>query len=96
MRFQELAMIPLSGRWDLSDSDGDYTLSVTFPGDIHTALLEHGIIPDPFLARNELEVQWVGARDWIARRTFELEESELEEYQVDVNGPVPGKPARQP
>ena len=36
----------------------------TVPGCIHTDLMAHGIIPDPFMGTNEDSVQWVGNRDW--------------------------------
>ncbi|MFC0542554.1 glycoside hydrolase family 2 protein [Kutzneria chonburiensis] len=34
------------------------------PGCVHTDLLAAGVIPDPLLDRNELEVAWVGRSDW--------------------------------
>ncbi|MCQ2300390.1 MAG: hypothetical protein MJZ81_09735 [Bacteroidales bacterium] len=34
------------------------------PGCIHTDLLHNGLIPDPFVASNEDEVQWVADREW--------------------------------
>ncbi|MFI9274511.1 glycoside hydrolase family 2 protein [Kitasatospora sp. NPDC052896] len=34
------------------------------PGCVHTDLLAAGLIPDPFLDRNELDVAWVGRADW--------------------------------
>jgi beta-mannosidase len=34
------------------------------PGSVHTDLLAQGRIPDPFVADNELRVQWVAERDW--------------------------------
>jgi beta-mannosidase len=36
---------------------------------VHTDLLAAGLIPDPFLGRNETEVAWVGRREW----TYEVE-----------------------
>ncbi|WP_328874400.1 glycoside hydrolase family 2 protein [Streptomyces sp. NBC_00287] len=38
------------------------------PGCVHTDLLAAGVIPDPFLGRNETEVAWVGRRDWTYER----------------------------
>lgn len=39
----------------------------TVPGFIHTDLLAHGLIPDPYLATNEDSVQWVGDSTWTYR-----------------------------
>nr|RBQ83252.1 hypothetical protein FVER53263_06511 [Fusarium verticillioides] len=36
----------------------------------HIDLIENGIIPDPFLDMNELEVEWVGETAWTYRTTF--------------------------
>ena len=41
------------------------------PGDVHTALLEAGVIPDPYRGRNEYAVRWVADRDWTLTRTFD-------------------------
>jgi beta-mannosidase len=40
------------------------------PTVVHLDLIEHGVIPDPFIGLNELQVQWVGERDWIYRVDF--------------------------
>jgi len=36
----------------------------TIPGCAHTDLMVLGKIPDPFIGKNELEVQWIGDQDW--------------------------------
>ena len=63
-------MIHLDGIWHLTDEHGEYETTVAFPGDIHTALLAAGIIPDPFIGTNEAAVQWVARRGWRAWRSF--------------------------
>ena len=37
------------------------------PGDVHSALLAAGLIPDPYHGRNEYDVRWVADRDWTLR-----------------------------
>ncbi|KAF7593620.1 hypothetical protein BBP40_011138 [Aspergillus hancockii] len=49
------------------------------PTVVHLDLVEHGVIPDPFIDLNELQAQWVGERDWIYR--VELETPELGDDQ---------------
>src|SRR5215471_20535502 len=39
------------------------------PGTVHFHLQKLGKIPDPYDARNELEVQWVDEQDWELWRT---------------------------
>ncbi|MDG9687411.1 glycoside hydrolase family 2 protein [Streptomyces sp. DH18] len=43
---------------------GQELLPAQVPGCVHTDLLTAGVIPDPFLDRNETEVAWVGRRAW--------------------------------
>ena len=40
------------------------------PGCIHLDLLDHKLIPDPFIDLNEKEVQWISDRDWDYRMVF--------------------------
>ncbi|MPY56888.1 glycoside hydrolase family 2 protein [Streptomyces spongiae] len=58
---------PLTEGWTLR-YDGR-ALPAAVPGCVHTDLLAAGVIPDPFLGRNETEVAWVGRREW----TYETE-----------------------
>lgn len=47
-------------------------LPAQVPGSVHTDLMSLGRIPDPFVADNELHVQWVAERDWEYRVLFQL------------------------
>ncbi len=60
----------LEGTWKLSGAGKIGTAQI--PGDFHTALLNAGLIPDPYYAMNESDVQWVGKTDWTIERTFEF------------------------
>ncbi|NNN32983.1 glycoside hydrolase family 2 protein [Streptomyces sp. S3(2020)] len=61
-----LQATPLTDGWILRH-DGD-ALPASVPGCAHTDLLAAGVIPDPFLGRNETEVAWVGRREWTYER----------------------------
>ncbi len=68
--------LSLSGIWKLSGTDDDgnaLECSATVPGDVHSALFDAGLIPDPFHGRNERRVQWVGRHDWTFSRKFEVD-----------------------
>ncbi|MFE7761723.1 glycoside hydrolase family 2 protein [Streptomyces sp. NPDC057438] len=58
---------PLTEGWILRHEGK--SLPAEVPGCVHTDLLAAGLIPDPFLGRNETEVAWVGRREW----TYEVE-----------------------
>ncbi|MFF3379141.1 glycoside hydrolase family 2 protein [Streptomyces sp. NPDC002680] len=57
-----LEATPLTEGWTVRYEGGE--LPATVPGCVHTDLLAAGIIPDPFIGRNETEVAWVGRREW--------------------------------
>ncbi|MDQ1025455.1 beta-mannosidase [Streptomyces umbrinus] len=63
-----LDVTPIDEGWILRH-DGA-ALPATVPGCVHTDLLAAGVIPDPFLGRNETDVAWVGRRDWTYETTL--------------------------
>lgn len=69
--------INLNGKWTLFDVNKKYCCDATVPGTNYFALMEQGIIPDPFYKTNEKDVQWVGREDWYFKRKFELSEDAL-------------------
>jgi beta-mannosidase len=40
------------------------SIAATVPGCVHTDLLAAGLIPDPYLDRNELALEWIGHQRW--------------------------------
>lgn len=70
--------ISLFGHWDLKDETGEYSLPFELPGDGITALHNEGLISDPYFGRNEYDLRWICERDWIARRTFTVEDTDLD------------------
>ena len=74
----------LTGEWELSDASGEKVRSVpaVVPGDVHSALLESGIIEDTYYSTNELDALWVGREDWVFRRRFTLESGFLSHRSI--------------
>ncbi|KAL2862520.1 beta-mannosidase [Aspergillus lucknowensis] len=76
--------IPLREGWEYRASDapegdaGTWSNAQPLPTSIHLDLLADGKIPDPFLAQNETEVQWVGTKTWIYRTRFTIPVSVLQ------------------
>ncbi|MDI7863539.1 glycoside hydrolase family 2 protein [Rhizobiaceae bacterium n13] len=77
-------LIDLAGIWALSSADGEHAASMSLPGDVHSALESAGIIPDPYFARNEDDIQWVAEKDWIVERHFVLEDASGDWY-LDID-----------
>ena len=42
------------------------------PGTSHTALLEAGLIPDPYVDRHEEDLAWMRRTDWAYERDLDL------------------------
>jgi beta-mannosidase len=66
-------VIPLDKNWEFRQADKDDSkfLPVSqFPTNVHLDLQHHGLIPDPYIGKNELAVQWVGEAQWTYRTTF--------------------------
>ena len=78
----------LDGKWSLRPADNaaisrntaffseNEKLEMNLPGDVHSTLLERGIIKDPYYAKNELEMLWVGQNGWNLSRDFSYEKEE--------------------
>ena len=64
-------MLDLAGSWEIRSADGKHKAAYLVPGDVHSSLIAAGIIPDPYIGRNEYDVRWVAEQDWIATREFE-------------------------
>lgn len=63
--------------WSYKRSNKDSTkwqpcLKKTTGNQIHTDLLNNGEIPDPFIDRNEKDLQWIGEEDWEYKTTFKV------------------------
>ncbi|AET60219.1 beta-galactosidase/beta-glucuronidase [Paenibacillus terrae HPL-003] len=64
--------------WRFREAQGDEWLSAKVPGCVHTDLLRHGKIPDPFIGTNEEKVQWIDKQDWIYEAHFEMSVEQLQ------------------
>ncbi|WP_127583403.1 beta-mannosidase [Paenibacillus koleovorans] len=53
------------------DYKGEGWLTAAVPGDVHTSLLAHGVIPDPYYSTNDHACRWVEAKDWVYRQVFD-------------------------
>ena len=72
----------LTGTWEVRRVGEKGWFPATVPGVVHLDLLAAGRIPDPFVADNELQVQWVAEADWEYRRRFTVEPSLLAHDRV--------------
>ena len=76
--------IDLSGKWRLS-SERTASVVAELPGDNYSALLDAGIIPDPYYGCNEKLVQWPRDLAWTFERKFEVAPEVLARRSVFLN-----------
>ncbi len=66
-------VIPVDKNWCFRQADDEalgFLPVAQFPTNVHLDLAHNKIIPNPFLGKNENDVQWVGEKAWIYRTTF--------------------------
>lgn len=78
-------VLSLEGEWKLSPNNPKKVLKAKLPGDVHSALIKQGVIPDPYVGKNEELVQWVGEQDWVYSREFDVSPEMLEYDSVYLN-----------
>ena len=54
------------------------------PGTIHTDLLKHKLIPDPYFRDNEHRVQWVETITWKYQKNFKVHDSILQKELIEL------------
>lgn len=84
--------VPINQNWQFAqkkddndnyDNGNNKFLPVSqFPTNIHLDLLHHNLIPDPFIGKNELDVQWVGEARWVYKTAFASPSSLVEKAKA--------------
>lgn len=74
----------LHDNWTFGEARLQNRYSAQIPGVVHTDLLRHGLIDDPYIGLNERKVQWVDKEDWIYETTFDVADSVLENDFIDL------------
>lgn len=60
------------------------TIAAIVPGCVHTDLIRAGIIGDPAIGFNELDMQWIGLTDWEYRTVFNADEALCSHDRLDL------------
>ncbi|RYE81416.1 MAG: glycoside hydrolase family 2 protein, partial [Oxalobacteraceae bacterium] len=58
--------------------------SATVPGTVHTDLLAHQLIPDPYVGAPEAGLQWIGLADWEYRTVFDAPQAAIGSARSDL------------
>ncbi|MGB9277212.1 MAG: hypothetical protein WCC08_18455, partial [Terrimicrobiaceae bacterium] len=70
--------------WAFLEPKSRHWLKARVPGCIHTDLLRHKLIPDPFWGANEHQLQWIEERDWVYRCRFAVEPRFLDYEHIEL------------
>ena len=71
--------------WEFKQANKEDWKPAKVPGSVHTALLQNGMIEDPFYRDNEEKLQWIEQEDWEFRCSFDVEEATLQHKHVELN-----------
>ena len=80
----QVTQVRLNDNWQFTRADSTEWRSADVPGCVHTDLLNHDLIEDPFYRVNERNQQWIGKKDWIYKTTFDVESEVLSNQNVEM------------
>jgi beta-mannosidase len=72
--------LDLAGAFALTSPTRKGRVGISLPGDVHTALIDAGEIPDPYFGNNEKAVMWVNETAWSVERRFEAGKADIDGY----------------
>ena len=67
------SIYPIEKNWTFKQADNKdskFLPVAQFPTNVHLDLIANKIIPDPFIGKNENNVQWIGEAVWVYKTTF--------------------------
>mgnify|MGYP003672609081 FL=1 len=70
--------------WEFKSVEDTDWKSASVPGNIFTDLLDHKIIPDPFIQTNEEKVQWIAKKDWEYKTAFTVNQETLQKENINL------------
>ncbi|MEM5472078.1 glycoside hydrolase family 2 protein [Hoeflea sp. AS60] len=74
----------LSGGWTVTD--GKHSVPLPVPGDVHSALLDAGIISDPYWRDTEVSLDWIHESEWTATKRFDLADTDGGYWTLSFDG----------
>ncbi|MBK9599449.1 MAG: glycoside hydrolase family 2 protein [Flavobacteriales bacterium] len=80
----QVTHVPLDSNWRFRQADTERWFSAEVPGVVHTDLLRHGLIPDPYVNFNADSVQWIENKDWAYTRTITADRTLLRNEHIDL------------
>lgn len=69
--------------FDLQDTISWYTATV--PGDVHSDLIQHGVIKDPVISTNDISSMWVEKQCWIYRNNLLISQEDMRFTHIELD-----------
>lgn len=72
-KMEKCKTIPIHSNWTFKQADSStskFLPVAQFPTNVHLDLIANKLIPDPFIGKNENDVQWIGEATWLYKTTF--------------------------
>ncbi|MGF7034870.1 beta-mannosidase [Paenibacillus mucilaginosus] len=68
--------------------DDRFWMTAEVPGDVHSALIERGLIEHPYFGHQDLKCRWIEQKEWWYRRSFDysLEAGGFEKHELIFEG----------
>jgi beta-mannosidase len=69
----KLSTVPINKNWSFKQADKEdskFLPVAQFPTNVHLDLIANNIIPDPFIGKNENDIQWIGEVPWVYKNNF--------------------------
>lgn len=70
--------------WEFRQANTPDWKPTRIPASVHTALLQNGMIEDPFWRDNEEKLQWIEKEDWEFQTTFDVSAEVLAKTHVEL------------
>ena len=71
--------------WEFKDTSSKTWMPASVPGCVHTDLFENNKIADPFIGTNEIDLQWIGNKNWIYKTKFIVDNNLFKMEKIFLN-----------
>jgi len=79
------SIIQINNGWTFKQvSDTSKWRTAKVPGTVHTDLMFHHVIPNPYYRTNENLVQWIENQDWEYKTTFSIDDNTLNKENIEL------------
>ncbi|OUR95114.1 beta-mannosidase [Flavobacteriales bacterium 34_180_T64] len=71
--------------WSFKQVNDSIWMSATIPGNVHSDLLDHKLIKDPFIGDNAVHLDWVSESGWEYQSNFSVEDITFQKKHITLN-----------